>query len=139
MKIGADVTNGLIVSAVAVVVSVAGFSVFAGDRVKSGDYAESGRQIDERVPANTGDSKSFWRAMDDEGKPVRTGDIPRKSARAAADEDGTAVKTSEPAKNFWRAVNEDGQSVKTRAATSSGRTLNRNQAENRAQVFEPAE
>ena len=160
MKIQADMTSNLVMCAVAAVVAVLGFSAFAEDRVKIGDYAKSGRQIDEGNPVKTGDgTKSFWRAIDEDGKPAKTGNGTKK-VRRAADEDGIAVKTGDGAKSFWRAIDEDGkpaktddgakkfgraadelgEPVKTRgAANIPGRALNQKHAKNKAQALKPLE
>ena len=120
MKIQADMTSNLVMCAVAAVVAVLGFSAFAEDRVKIGDYAKSGRQIDEGNPVKTGDgTMSFWRAIDEDGKPAKT-------------DDG--------AKKFGRAADELGEPVKTRGATNiPGRALNQKHAKNKAQALKPLE
>ena len=140
MKIQADMTSNLVMCAVAAVVAVLGFSAFAEDRVKIGDYAKSGRQIDEGNPVKTGDgTKSFWRAIDEDGKPAKTGNGTKK-VRRAADEDGIAEKTDDGAKKFGRAADELGEPVKTRGATNiPGRALNQKHAKNKAQALKPLE
>ena len=159
MKIQANVTSNLVMCAVAAVVAVLGFSAFAEDRVKIGDYAKFARQIDEGAPVKTGDgTKSFWRAIDEDGKPAKTGNGTKK-VRRAADEDGTAVKTGDGTKGFWRAIDEDGkpvktdgakkfgraadelgEPVKTRGATNiPGRALNQKHAKNKVHALKPLE
>jgi len=159
MKIRADGTGVLIASAIAAAVALFGLSAFASDGVKSGDYAESERQADEGAAVKTGEgTRSFWRAIDEDGNPVKASGSSKRSGRAT-EEDVTAGKAGDGAKSFWRAVDDDGKSIKSaddtkkpshaigeagepnksRPAVGSGRTVGRGQGENRTQVLEPAE
>jgi len=164
MKIGFDGMAVLIASAVAAAVALLGFSAFASDVVKTdvvktGDYAESERQADEGAAVKTGEgTRNFWRAIDEDGNPVKASGSSKRSVRAA-EEDVTAGKAGDGAKSFWRAVDDDGKSVKSaddtrkprhaigeagepnksRPAGGSARTVSRSQSENRTQVLEPAE
>jgi hypothetical protein len=158
MKFRVEVARIVVMCGVSVAAAVMGSSALAGDRAKTANYAKG--QTDQGAPVRAGDgTRSFWRAIDEDAKPVNTGHGPNKMRRAADREDDTVLKTGGGTKSFWRAIDEDGESIKigdsqrfTRAADEMreptkhraatkipGRKPDRDRAENKAETFEPIE
>lgn len=106
----------LLVSALAAL-TVAGisYSAYGGDAVRTrSEYERPGRQLDSDPPKLSADTKSFWKSIDDEGRPpVRSGDGSKKFGRAVDDERastsvGTQRANAAETKSFWNNIAEEG-------------------------------
>lgn len=105
---------------VAVASGVVGLSGFAADSGKSVEYAKPGLRSDAGAPVRVGESiKSFWAAIEDNGKTVKAAEIGKKSRRAAMDEGADVLKPAQVSKAFWKAVDEDSAPLKTGSVKKS--------------------